>query len=85
MATAVKRSFDRLPSARIDKYFVTLQNMIQTIISHGGENNYKLARVNKEHSRGSSKPRSLLIEEDAVDYGFSQHDSWYLKSYCNQF
>ncbi|KAG6966576.1 hypothetical protein JG688_00006722 [Phytophthora aleatoria] len=66
MATAVKRSFDRLPSARIDKCFVTLQNVMQAIISHGGDNNYKLPRNSKEHIRGLSMPSSLLIEEDAV-------------------
>ncbi|KAG4247025.1 hypothetical protein PC116_g5198 [Phytophthora cactorum] len=34
MATAVKRPFDRLPSARIDKCFVTLQKVMQAIIIH---------------------------------------------------
>ncbi|KAG6951306.1 hypothetical protein JG688_00013780, partial [Phytophthora aleatoria] len=71
---AVKRAFDRLHSARIDKCFVTLQNVMQTVISHGGDNNYKLPRVNKEHIRGSSMPRSLSFEEVAVDYSFSQLD-----------
>ncbi|POM62659.1 hypothetical protein PHPALM_28151 [Phytophthora palmivora] len=67
---AVQKAFADLPSATIDKCFVTLQKVMQSVILHEGGNDYKLPRLRKDRMYGPSLPVSLPIEEQVVDSGF---------------
>ncbi|OWZ06189.1 hypothetical protein PHMEG_00021588 [Phytophthora megakarya] len=72
---AVQKAFVDLNPATIDKCFITLQKVMQTVILHEGRNDYKLPQVRKDNSFGLKMPEPLTVEEDVPTFGFAALDN----------
>ncbi|ETO67802.1 hypothetical protein F444_15310 [Phytophthora nicotianae P1976] len=72
LIAVVEDAFRSLPRTTIDKCFVTLQRVLQCVISCGGGNNYALPLVRKLflNARSTATPSSLPIPKEIVTKGF---------------
>ncbi|ETN18974.1 hypothetical protein PPTG_04409 [Phytophthora nicotianae INRA-310] len=72
LIAVVEDAFRSLPRTTIDKCFVTLQRVLQCVISCGGGNNYALPLVRKLflNARSTATPSSLPIPKEIVIKGF---------------
>ncbi|ETM34330.1 hypothetical protein L914_18564 [Phytophthora nicotianae] len=72
LIAVVEDAFQSLPRTTIDKCFVTLQRVLQCVISCGDGNNYALPRVRKLflNARSNVTPSWLPIPMEIVIVGF---------------
>ena len=65
--TMVKKTFDEYPHPKIDRLFVTLQSVNNTIIEHYGDNFFKIPHMNKDKmERDGTLPKQLPLSPDAI-------------------
>jgi hypothetical protein len=63
----VVRTYDEYPHTKINRLFVTLMSVYNSIIEHYGDNFYKIPHLNKDKmERDGTLPRELLMTENAI-------------------
>ena len=64
----VLTAYKEFPPEKINKGFQTLQTVIELIIQHQGENDYKLPHYNKDKDGDSSKNITLVVDQHTTDW-----------------
>jgi hypothetical protein len=63
----VVRTYNEYPHSKIDRLFVTLMSIYNSIIEHYGDNFFKIPHMNKDKmEKEGTLPRELPMSEDAV-------------------
>lgn len=70
LIAAVNTAFNEVSYKTLDKCFITLQKVMETVIQHGGDNDFKLPRVHKKHMWGENTPTSIALDSMVVEKGF---------------
>lgn len=67
---AVTDAFEHVGSDTLDKCFLTLQKVMETVVKHEGGNDYALPRVKKHHYRDGVAPTTLTVDANFVYNGY---------------
>jgi hypothetical protein len=63
----VQKTYNEYPRSKIDRIFVTLMSVYNSIIEHYGDNFYKIAHINKDKmEKEGNLPRELQLSENAI-------------------
>ncbi|KAE9220416.1 hypothetical protein PF004_g13334 [Phytophthora fragariae] len=65
----VMASFELLPSRTLDKCFLTPQKVMECIIKHAGDNDFRLPRVSKHYIKNGLIPSSIVCDPEVYANG----------------
>jgi hypothetical protein len=64
----VEQTYKEYPAEKINRMFVTLQSIYDSIIVEHGDNHYKITHMNKDKlEKEGNLPRELALTQDAID------------------
>lgn len=66
---AVTKAFNAIPSNTVEKCFLTLQKVMESVIRCGGGNEFALPRVSKAHIRNGIFPMSIPCDKSVYEAG----------------